>query len=425
MANFFSNISNYFSSTNKTGKVNVVTGRKDIVRQTLINQFSDAKNPDVDLKKAELVSTVFTAIKILSENVSRLPLAITQDDGKNKQDLTGHKYYNLLKYNPQKYVNTKDWLTSIIACLYLRGNAYAYIDQGEFKVLNPDIIDLGFYKNDLWYFSEELSLPFRPSEILHFRLLTKDPLSKGLNPIESLKVELNIQFKSETTVEKFYANNSFSTKYLEQNIDLGKANNLKLAEIIENFNEKFSGYNNSGNLIVVPPAFSLKELRLSAADLNFLEAAKYSESSIGALFGIPQYLLRSENVTGKFEESAIYFYQNTLAALLNIITSELEFKLLTTDERNAGVSIEFDINTLLNTNITDKVNLMRTIAQQGALTPNEFRRKFNIPISDNPALDEFYIQSQYIKLQDVGKVPIMKPPVPDANQDNNSDNNKQ
>ncbi len=420
-------ISWFQSNQTSNGNNQLINGRKDLVKQALIAQYSGNKNPDVDLRKAgEQISSVFTCIKILAESVNRLPINIYKNDGSKKIPLTTHSYYNQLKYNPQTWVNTKDWLTGIIYSLYTRGNAYAYIDdiKNEFKLLNPDQIEIGIYQGQLWYFSDDLKLPFRPEEILHFRLIAKDPIGKGLNPVEALRLELNIQYKAESTVSNFYTNETRGTKYLSQIADMGKTTNQKLAEIIEDWNAKYSGYDNSGSIIVVPPNFELKELKLNQADALFLETASYSENAIFALFGVPKYLQGSATLTQKYEEASMYFRINTLGSLLNIITSELEFKLLTPTERSAGVTIEFDENILSSSNITDKANALKTLFMMGAISPNEVRTAFNIQSIDNDNMNSPWLQSQNVPVlnyQDYN-VPNDNSTTVDENNGNNNNN---
>src|SRR5690606_38670637 len=120
---------------------------------------------------------------------------------------------------------------------------------------------------------------FRSSEILHFKLLSKDGVY-GLNPVEALKSEINLQYKSERTVDRFYSNSALSTRYMEADLEgIGNTTKEKLKEYVDKFKEESAGYENSGNLIVIPPMYRLKELKLSASDIDFLQTANYTESS--------------------------------------------------------------------------------------------------------------------------------------------------
>ena len=84
-------ISWFQSNQTSNGNNQLINGRKDLVKQALIAQYSGNKNPDVDLKKAgEQISSVFSCIKILSESVNRLPLNIYKNDGNKKIALTTH-----------------------------------------------------------------------------------------------------------------------------------------------------------------------------------------------------------------------------------------------------------------------------------------------------------------------------------------------
>lgn len=387
----------------------VITARAPLVQKALINQYSGRNNPDVNLKNAEQLSCVYLCIKILAEHVSRLPINIYQEVNGKKNLNQQHEHYQSLRFNPKPYLSSQQWLSTIVTHLFLRGNAYSFIrPDGSFEIIHPDYVTNASIVGDtLWYLVETPD-PNNPnstidnvvkySDLLHFRLISKDSLF-GLNPIDSLRIELNTDYKSISTVNNFFSQNAQTTKYLEQNADLGKLANTKIAELVEKFQNDVAGYENAGQLWTVPLGMSLKELKLNVETVQFLEASKISKATIASIFGVPLYLLNQFEYTTKFEEQYLSFLQS-LNGVLAILRSELENKLLTMNEKINGVTIEFEVKRLNETNQLDKANIYKTLFQMGAVTPNQVAKEFNLEQNDNPNYDKGWIQSQNIPLDD-------------------------
>ncbi|MFW6275825.1 MAG: phage portal protein, partial [bacterium] len=198
----------------------------------------------------------------------------------------------------------------------------------------------------------------------HNKLISKNGLM-GINPLEAARLSLNLNYKSETTVDKFYTNNANTTKVLESNGDPKNLN--KFDEAVKKWKENNQGYQNSGDILTLPVGTQLKELKLSVEDSKFLETASFSAKSLGALFGVPLQLLgHAESKYSDFEQSALNFKVNTLASILSNIKNELEFKLLSNEERKQGISIEFDTKSLIETSLSDKANFYKTMLMMGA-----------------------------------------------------------
>jgi len=372
----------------------VVPDRNEYLKNKQLQAFNQVGN--FDLNKAELISTVYTCISILASNISRLPVVIYNENGNNKTINKQHYYYPTLRYQPQSIYSYQNWISLVVSQLYFTGNAYAIINGKELMLVNPDDVSISIVGGNMWYLIEDFEKPFRSTEILHFKLLSKDGIY-GLNPIQSLKSEINLQYKSEKTTDTLFTNNTFSTKYFEVDFETAlSTTKVKKDEYLEKIQSEIAGYSNAGQVLVVPPMYKLRELKINPSDLNFLEIAGYTESSIAALFGIPTFLLGKSNSNyTNFEQQQLNFRNQVLGGLANIIRCELESKLLSIDERVNGITIEFDFKPLMDTDLMTKANVAKTLNNMGALSPNEVRKEFNLERIDQPEMDMYYAQVQY------------------------------
>lgn len=382
------------------------------VQQRTYNLFNGVSHKSIDPANAHIISTVYSCVNILSNTISRLPISVYQKSKLDKTELTGHRLYNTLKYNPQSYYNDQQWKSTLIAHLCFNGNSYAYINpnNNELEIIHPnsvndikEVYSKRLSKKSLWYAVSQLNsdvpATIKGSDILHFKTFSRNNFY-GLSPIDAVRLEMNIQYKAEKTVDSFFTKNGNATKFLETVAtnpqDLTGA---KINEIIKNFTDNVS-IDNTDSIVRVPPLHTIKELGLNTEAINFLSSNKYTVAQIGSVFGVPDYLLgiNVNSQYGKYEEQSIAFKQTTIQNLVSMIQSELNFKLLTPMERAQGITIEFDLSPLDSIDTTTKINYLTQLKNAGAISPNEMRVAFGLNAINNENMNGYYMQMQYTNL---------------------------
>lgn len=404
MANLFSRIFNK-QAVEKVEERSHSQALQD-VKNSLLHGLSNGYNNDISPDNAHLISTVYTCINVLSNTVSRLPIKINKLEGRKKVPFTDHPFFDSLVYQPENHLSYQQWISQLITALYFDGNAYAYITpKKQLQFLHPDLIsDIKMFNGVLMYQSAVLKTVIPYYDLIHFKSITKQLNNyKGLNPIDSLRHEINIQYKSEQALSNFLGKNGNTTKVLQPVTQDMRVANEDVQAVVKKLTEDMSIRSTDG-LIVVPPLYELKELSLGVDAVRYLESNKYTTSQICGLFGVPEFMAGAgvNSQYGKYEEQSIAFIQTTIANIVNILKSELEFKLLTIDERKAGVSIDFDLRALTATDLLTHVNAMKILKDCGALNNNEMRVEFNLPwvgdeSPENP-MNGFYQQMQYQNL---------------------------
>ncbi len=402
MANIFQSVLNYFNSKNVTNDTNLTVGRIAEINKASIAQASNPSNPDFKLKEAEKISTVYACLRILSDNISRLPLNVLYDDGKTKTLATDHRYYKSLKYNPTVWQTYQTWISTVIVHLYLRGNAYCAINpDGTLEIIHPDLIDdVDMFAGELWYYSKALDKIFNYKQILHFKLLSKDGL-RGLSPIKSMANEIQIYYKSTKTIENNYSQGSNSKIYLKPVTD--QFSNPKIKELIEEFQKNSGGYQNAGLAGVIPLLHDLQVVTIPREDVAILESTKFSEATICSVMQVPVWMIRPDvNMPfNTFEQARLNFVNNVLGSVINILEASLNDRLLTTDERDQGYRIEFDKKVLFDVDFNTKANVYKTLASMAVVSPNETRRAFGLDALPEENASYHYTQMQMIPIEKI------------------------
>jgi HK97 family phage portal protein len=380
---------------------------KTVVVQDRNEYFKSKINAvnNINVGRAEQNSTVFTCINLLQSMVSKCDIEIYQNIGGRKSKVTDHFWYDTVRFNPDLKLSTKKYLGYALTSMYLDGNFFAYVDPisrqlhtlGELEKISP------VYEGDTYYKFKGIDTWLPSSTLIHFYLISKDG-KIGLNPIDSIRAELEIQKGGETGVMNYYKNGLNNQLYLKPDIDAAEkfGDKNKAKEFLTKVLEDYGGIFNNHSIPTIPALYELKSL--PQPQLDFLENNKYSIAQIGALFGVPEPFLGiqgNSSTYGKASEQVALF-NSTLSNITTMITDELNNKLLTVDERKSGLYCGFDLKNLYETDFESKATYLAKLNAMGAINANEIRQEFNLEYVDLPGMNVYFRQAQYVDINASG-----------------------
>lgn len=359
------------------GVDNVYLGTNDAyIEQVAIPLSIGSKNNFNPTSDAEKLSTVVTCIKILSDTISRLPVHIYQDSESGHLPDKEDYRYSFLHYSPDGIMNSQSFFSALEYNRNLKGNAFALISRSTTtgKVQSLHFIPssyIGGYKflgGMLYYIYYEPQENKKTKErlinsedMLHFKMTTKNGYW-GINPIEIQRLNMSTIWKAKNTVDAFYENNAFTPKVLKTTIP--DANFIKTVnESIQKFKSVNVGPQNAGQIITLPPFTEIQELSLDVVDEKFITSQKFDNAQLASFYGVPAHLVGVYEYTkfNNVESENLNFKSMTISAIARMYRQELEFKLLTEEERRAGKSIEFALNALIELDTNTKMNYYKTM----------------------------------------------------------------
>lgn len=350
------------------------------------SSFWGARWPQLTGKKFDIsqslnISTVYTCINILASTISRIPVDVLQfTEGKGKQKDKKDPLYSLLKYNPNDYTTSNSFFAYLETCRNYKGNSFARINRENGEVTSFEIIPYRWVKGygieggQLYYFIEPTKGGkmdvLNSHDILHFKsLVTLDGIW-GLNPIEALRVNLSATAKGLAAIDTFYDNNANSSKVIRSTV--AGANQGKMLEALVKFQKDYAGTENSGKMIPLPPNTEIQELKLSVADAQFIETARFSAEQIAAVYQVPpdRAGILTASKFNSVEHSGLNFKVNTIASIVRMYRQELEFKTLSTEQRLNGKSIEHNTNAMIELDTKTKMESYKILSNIAAISPN-------------------------------------------------------
>lgn len=330
---------------------------------------------------AENISTIYTSCKILADDVGSFPIDLLFTEDGAREKLKSDYRYSLLHYNPNSYTTSNVFFTTLEYIRNVKGNAFAKINIGKNRekyltlVTPGKIYDWTVENGILMYkYRENSNDPgynVLATDYLHFRSMTKDGVW-GMNPIEKLRLNLSTTSKAFKTIDTFYDNNATSPKALKTTVPEG-VNPKEWQNKIADFNNKYTGAQNAGKIITLPPFTELQDITLNFADAEFIATIRFNADQIASLYRIPPHLVGNfeSSKFNNLEQLQLNYKINTIRPILRMYRQELESKLLTPEERLEGISIEFNTNAIVETDSKTRIENTKSLFGMGAITPND------------------------------------------------------
>lgn len=172
------------------------------------------------------------------------------------------------------------------------------------------------------------------------------------------------------------------------------------SEARKQFEDEFGGSVNAEKLVSLPKGAELIDLQISPRDAEFISTIKFTTEQIGAAFRVPSHMLNILESTkfNSVQEMQRSFLNDEFGSTIKMYEDELNFKLLTMEERKAGMKIKFDIDALLSLDAKSRTDIYDKQIKGGMLTVNEARINEGLSTIENG--DKNWMPSNFVYIQD-------------------------
>lgn len=363
--------------------------------------FDSKENAPVE---PDNLTVLYTCVKILSENFSRVPIVVKDETGKvishRASDLWNHCPNNWM--NPQTMRATSEWDRNIFGNSFLEitNNGLVYlpakeisnyeIQNGKLKYMltpisNPRIKD------------HRVSRDIDAKNLLHFRGVSSNGIF-GLSPLSAAYSTHQLMQNATQTVSSFYKNNAMSTHAIERTIPAGGSYQNVIADR-KLFQDQNAGTENAGNAIHLGLGEKIVPLAVKFADAELIKTLEFTRDTITSLYQVPNWMLSANDSTQDVEQQTSVFVSGTMANIANIYTNEIAFKMLSKEEVQKGYTIEFDLDVLKEVTFGDKVSALKDAVNNGLMTPNQANKKLGFEGVPGEFGGYHFTQAQMIPLE--------------------------
>lgn len=364
--------------------------------------------------------TYFTCLKVLGEGLSKLPLSLQRvsEDG-GIVDMIGSPLWQTVKVRPNPYMSPSTFWCAAENNRNHFGNAYVWIDRNhqsggvKLWLLDPSCVRIETKQfaelsevEDIYYIYSSpdtgRQYKIRSEDILHFKSSTVFAGLVGLSVREKLKLSLDGAVMSQEMLNDLYKNH-FVPKAAVQFDTAAMVNENYETEYLKSLQDYADGKGSGGSTFIpLVPGTNIVPLNIRLTDGQFLELRKYTALQIAAAFGIkPNHLNDYERSSyANSETQQLAFYTDTMLYIIKQYEEELNYKLLSAEQRADGLRFKFNIAAVLRGDTKSQLESLSMGVSNGVYTPNEARRNLDLPAL--PGGDRIYFNGSNIAVEDAG-----------------------
>ena len=338
-------------------------------------------------------SVFYAAVKILAEDVAKLPLRVMKTRADGGRDVAKKHYLHKLLKRPNSWQTQFDFFEFMMFCLVVRGNAFSVIlrdTRGRPEQLIPIAPDrvtlLTDNEGQIWYQigrgsqheqavlrEQPLTIPAR--DVLHVRGLSRNGLV-GMSLLEQVRETLGLAIATEKHGARLFAAGARLSGVLEHP---GKLSSDGASRLRAAWDAAFSGVNNFGKTAVLEEGMKYTTVAMTSTDAEWLASRKFQVEEIARFFRIPLHMLQSLDKASfnNIEHQSRSYYDQTLMSYLERLEAAFDW---TFDTDADGVEVEFDTSKLLRADMKSRYEAYAIARQWGWKSANDIL----VAEGDNP-----------------------------------------
>ncbi len=354
------------------------------------------------------LSATWACVNFWAGNIAGLPLTVYRRGPLGVAvEAREHPLFWILHDSPNYDQSAYDFWEFMCACIELHGNAYAEIarrDDGMIVSLTPIRPELVTVRRlstgELeyrWYDGSSLTIA-KQAQILHIRGFGGGPLG-GLSPLSVCRRSFATALATDQAAGTMFSNGVMTSgAFVSKRARPLDAAQMKLAQEI--ITEKYTGARNAGRPLVLNSDMAFEALGINPDDAQMLESRNFSVADVCRVFEVDPHLVG--HTTGNtmlgssIGDQTLSLLKFKMRKRLKRIEGALEKQLLSRADRNAGVSIEFNVEGFLRADSAGRAAYYHIMKQ--FMTKNEIRALEGLaPVEGG---DVMFAQMQDIPLAD-------------------------
>lgn len=366
-----------------------VQGDMNTVIRQLLGGYTSQSGINVTPDSALRTAAVYACVKVLSEDIGKLPLILYRRTTKNGQDsrerASGHPLSRVVSIRPNSLQTPMGFRETGTAATALRGNGLSYISRSpsgkvlELIPLHPDRVTIKL--NDIGariyeYRPEKGETRTLPqSDVLHVMGLSLNGWS-GVSPITYAMDTIGLTQATERHGSKVFSNGArmggiLSVPGTFKDPSTGK-------RIGEEFDATTNG-ENAHKTIVLEQGMKWEKVTMSNDDAQYLVTRQFQIPEIARFFRMPLHKIGdlTRATFSNIEQQNIDYVVDCLSPWLTRWEQAMNVSLLNESEQQEYY-FEFLVDGLLRGDIASRYTAYNKGIFSGFLTRNECRQRENL-----------------------------------------------
>ncbi len=339
---------------------------------------------------AMTVSTVNACVRVRAETPASLPCLTyrrLKDGGKKR--LPEHPLYEILRYQPNPWQSSFEWVEFMQRELWTRGNAYSLVERdyrGQVTGLIPlrsDRVTVRKGKDLLPYYqcSELDGSPILGQDrVFHLRNLSADGYV-GRSPVQECMEAVGATLAVEKFGASLFGNGAGQSGYF---IYKGKIAEDQYKTLMASMRERVQGQRNRHLPSILDGEWSYQATGMKADEAQFLETRNFHVEDIARMYRMPSLMIGHADKTSTFASAEQFFLAYVTYSLRpDLVRWEQAIKrsLLIGE---SDIFVEFLIDGLLRGDLKSRYAAYAIARQWGWLSADEIREFENMnPLPDD------------------------------------------
>jgi HK97 family phage portal protein len=327
------------------------------------------------------LSATWACVNFWAGNIAGLPVTVYRKgpDGV-AVEARDHPLFWLLHDSPNYDQSAYDFWEFMVASLELHGNAYAEMQRRadgfivSLTPIRPDLVTVRRITTGeieyRWTIDGVLTIA-RQEDVLHIRGFGGGPLG-GLSPLAVCRQSFASAVNTERAANSMFANGARPSGILSTDKVLTGTQRPDLERLLQ---EKFVGAANSGRPMVLDNGMVWHQLSISPEDAQMLESRQLGVEEICRIFEVDPHLVGhtagNTQLGSSISDQTLSLLKFKMRKRLKRIEGALEKQLLTRADRQAGISIEFNVEGFLRADSAGRAAYYEIMQQ--FMTKNEIR----------------------------------------------------
>lgn len=354
--------------------------------------------------------TVYACVSLIAADLARLPLILYRRRGEGKERAYNHPLYDILHNAPNEETDSFHWREAGQAHCLLWGNHYSQIERnnagnvkGLWQIPNPGDVEVTRKNGKIVYVLSDGNggkVVKNKSDIFHVAGFGFDGLV-GKSMITLAREAIGMGLALEQFGSQYFGQGTHPAGVLEFPAILGD----KKEAYSKAFKKGFSGLGKSHNVMILDGGSTYKPITIPLDDAQFLETKSHQKIEICGMYHVPPHKIAihgsNSNYNNLEQENASYV-DSCLMSWLVRWESAVSRQLLTTQERNSGLFVEFLVEGLLRGDSAARADFYSKMLAIGAMSPNDVRSKENYDPIDGG--NQYFVPCNYYPLDEAGQL---------------------
>jgi len=354
------------------------------------------------------ISAVFNSIRIIGEDIAKLPLQVFKRLDKGRKKRSDNNIWRLFNESPNPEMDAMSFRNTIQGHVLGYGNGYAEIVRGpdgfvqQLWILDPKKVTPKRRDNGTLYY-EVITDDGRPADVSLEKIFRIPGFGfdgvQGYNVISYARQSLGLARGAELFGSKFFGNGAKASLVLEIPQELTEKSSDNLVKSVN----KQVGRENQHSVLLAEQGAKFSTLSVSQKDSQYLETRQFSVRDIARWFRIQPHKIGdlSDATFSNIEHQSQEYVGDTLTPWFVRWEQAIRMQLMTPEQQTDNLYVKHNANALLRGDIKSRYEAYSSAIMNGWATRNEVREREELNPIDG--LDEPLVP---LNMAVVGEEPV-------------------